>query len=72
MNDLPFELTAGEKVSPLWVRLKTHLESELDLARKRNDNPKLTEHETAALRGDIKRLKLILSLGDDRPPQTDN
>ena len=67
-NDpISFQLTDGEKLSPVWMRLKTHLEAELDLARKRNDNPKATEHETAALRGDIRRLKALIALGDNRP-----
>lgn len=62
-----FELTNGEKLSPLWARLKAYFEAELALTRSRNDNAKLTEHETATLRGDIKRLKAMLALGDDRP-----
>lgn len=67
----PFELTTGEKLSPIWARLKAHFEAELQVLRARNDNPKLTEAETAALRGNISRLKAILALGVDRPPQTD-
>lgn len=66
-NDTPFELTDGEKLSTTWVRLKAHLEDELALQRARNDNAKLTEAETASLRGNISRLKAIIALGNDRP-----
>lgn len=61
-----FELSNGEKLHPLWLRLKAHLEAELQLARSKNDHPK-SENETATLRGDIRRLKAIIALGDDRP-----
>lgn len=63
----PFELTTGEKLSPLWARLTAYLESELQLQRARNDSARLTEAETAALRGNISRLKSLIDLGKDRP-----
>lgn len=69
MNDQSlesFELTNGEKLSPVWLRLKAHLEEELQLCRLKNDHPR-KEDETAALRGDIRRLKALIALGDDRP-----
>lgn len=62
----PFTLTHDEKHSPLWARLKANLVSELDIARGRNDRA-LSEIETATLRGEIRRLKEFISLGDDRP-----
>ena len=62
-----FELTQGEKMHPLWVRLKTHFENELHRLRARNDST-LSELETAALRGHIKFLKAAIRLGEDRPP----
>ena len=63
----PFDLTEGEKAHPLWRRLKAHLAAKLDGCRARNDDPALTESETAALRGQIKTLKGLIALGDDRP-----
>jgi hypothetical protein len=67
MNDEPpFELTAGEKLSPLWLRLKAHLEEQLRMQRARNDHNS-NEQETALTRGDIRRLKATIALGDDRP-----
>lgn len=65
MND--FDLTPGDKASSLWLRLKAHLEDRLDDARRRNDSPTLPEAGTAALRGEIKTLKRLIALGDDRP-----
>lgn len=67
MND--FTLSEHDKASGLWLRLRAHLEDRLMLARTRNDTP-LPECETALLRGEIKCLKRIISLGDDRPVLT--
>lgn len=64
MND--FQLTEHDKAQGLWVRLKAHLEDRLADARKRNDTL-LAEYETAMLRGEIRCLKRIIALGDDRP-----
>jgi hypothetical protein len=62
----PFELSDNDKASSLWLRLKAHLEDRLATARVRNDAV-LPEAETAALRGEIRSLKRIIALGDDRP-----
>lgn len=61
-----FELTDGEKLHPLWLRLKAYLESELQRLRARNDKPQ-TELDTARLRGRIESTKALIGLGDDRP-----
>lgn len=61
-----FELTPGEKSHPLWAKLKAYFEEQLKIQRTRNDG-NLSEHETAIIRGDIKRLKALIRLGDDRP-----
>lgn len=61
-----FELTYADKASGLWLRLSAHLEYRLADARIKNDRP-LTEFETAMLRGEIKAIKRILALGNDRP-----
>lgn len=65
-----FELSDGEKMHPLWVRLKAHLETQLQSLRERNDRPQ-TEFETATLRGHIKCLRALIALGDDRPQTGD-
>lgn len=61
-----FELSDLEKHQTLWFRIKTHLEDRLADARRRND-ASLSEADTAALRGEIKCLKRLIALGDDRP-----
>jgi hypothetical protein len=63
---IDFELTEHDKVQGLWLRLRAHLEDRLAAARVRNDGA-LSESETASLRGEIKTLKRIIALGDDRP-----
>jgi hypothetical protein len=64
MND--FRLSETDKASGLWLRLKDHLEDRIAAARKRNDNIQ-SEAETAVLRGEIRALKHLVRLGDDRP-----
>lgn len=64
--DPPFILTENEKATLLWARIKGHLNDKLAAARRRNDTPQ-SEQETAMLRGEIKTLKGIIALGDDRP-----
>lgn len=61
-----FELTDGEKLHPLWLRLKGHMESELQRLRCLNDKPQ-AELETARIRGRIQCVRAIIGLGDDRP-----
>lgn len=61
-----FHLTDNDKSTGLWARLKAHLDDRLADARRRND-AMLSEPETATLRGEIRSLKRIISLGDVRP-----
>jgi hypothetical protein len=61
-----FRLTPTEKASGLWLRIKQHLEDRLAADRARNDSL-MTEPETAALRGRIACLKLLIALDDDMP-----
>ena len=62
-----FMLSDGERHHPLWLRLSAHLKQKLEIARAQNDNPKLPESETAALRGQISTLKSLIALGDTPP-----
>ncbi len=66
--DLPFVLTEGERISPLWIKISTELEKKLVSLRIKNDNPNLSERDTAALRGQIQSHKSIIGLGDELPP----
>ena len=67
MSTLEFELSASDKQSQTWLKLRQHLAAKLDELRKKNDNPKLGAEDTAALRGQITFAKGILELGEDRP-----
>lgn len=62
----PFSLTQGDKAQGLWLRLKGHMQEQLAQARQRNDAA-MSESDTASLRGEIRCLKRIIALGDDRP-----
>ena len=52
--------------SDLWAKLKAHYEKRLDELRKKNDAD-LDEKDTAALRGQIKEVKVFLELGAPKP-----
>ena len=62
-------LTDDERNSGTWQSVKAHLERMLAKKRTENDNPKLTDVETATLRGHIQLLKAMLALGS-KPPET--
>ena len=61
-----FQLTQADKATGVWLRLKAHFEDRLAGARQRNDSA-LDAHETAAIRGEIRCLKHLIRLDDDRP-----
>ena len=63
---LPFELTDTERNSALWGRLRRHLEDLLKDKRGKNDGEQ-DIIATSTLRGEIKCLKRIISLGDEPP-----
>lgn len=65
MTDL-FRLTEYDKAQSLWLRLKAHLDERLAYLRQKNDGFS-SEYETASLRGEIRSLKRLIALGDDRP-----
>ena len=54
-------------ISPIWIRLREYLELELAVLRERNDGQSLTDVETATIRGEIKRIKTLLRLGNPEP-----
>lgn len=61
-------LQGHELESAAWKKLKAHLEAELAERRTYNDGETLTERETAIVRGDIKRLKKLLKIGEYKAP----
>ena len=60
-----FRLEKHELDSPLWAKIKSQLEWELDRLRELNDGDK-NPIDTANLRGRIKQLKIFLTFGTDR------
>ena len=60
-----FFLTDGDRLNPAWVKLLDHLKERLAAARSKNDHAQ-SEIETATLRGQIKELKYLISLSEDR------
>jgi hypothetical protein len=67
-----FKLTATERHSATWTRVKAHLEERLDEHRRRNDG-NLSFDETTKLRGQIKELQYLLAVGtpDEPAPMAD-
>ena len=56
-----------EAQTALWKKVKKHLESRLDIHRRKNDNKSLDAVETALLRGRIAELKILLDLDTPKP-----
>lgn len=68
MSDMPppFFLTEGDRHSPLWLKLSDHLRSKLRDAHGKLEGDQ-SEQQTAMLRGHIKCLKALITLGDEPP-----
>lgn len=63
------ELTSGEQLNPLWIKLFTHVKDRLESNRLLLEVA-LTEKEADKLRGRIAEDKLFLALNDEPPPMT--
>jgi hypothetical protein len=59
-------LTEGDRHNATWLRLEKHLKERLENLRAHNDAD-LSEARTARLRGRIKEVQYLLSLGTDKP-----
>lgn len=70
VGGIEFRLTSAERASPLWLRLREHLDLKLQQKRARNDDHTLTEQQTAVMRGHIQCLKEIILL-EKMPPVID-
>ena len=66
---MSFQLTPAEISSPLWMKLKAHIEARVAGHRRTNDSNLNTE-DTAKVRGRIAEGKYILGL-DNSAPQMD-
>lgn len=58
-------LSKTDRLSPIWVAIKAHLESRLERLRLMNDNESLDAVQTASIRGRIAEVKGLLSVGED-------
>lgn len=63
----PFSLTDGERVHPLWTKLRTQFEKMLHDQRGKLEGDQ-TEQQTAIARGHIRCLRSVIALGDESPP----
>ena len=61
-------LEPHEIKSPLWEKLKAHMQAELQTLRERNDQPK-SDIDTATLRGEIRAAKKFLLLETPAEPE---
>ncbi len=66
-EDIKFSLTPGERDSPLWRRILSHLSEQLDRQRRLNDVVSNTEQKTASIRGQIACLKGLIALDEQMP-----
>jgi hypothetical protein len=64
-----FQLSPSDKASSLWRRLKAHLDDRLARLRIQNDNPQADGG--ASIRGEIRAVKSLIALGEDRPVITE-
>jgi hypothetical protein len=55
----------NDYTSATWHLLRKWAESQLELARKKNDAVQLSDIETAALRGEIRFIKRFLDLPNE-------
>lgn len=61
------QVTASDKLNPLWPKLQMMWTERLDILRKQNDAVGKPELETAVLRGRIAELKVMMLLDNDTP-----
>lgn len=62
-----FELTDGEKVNPMWLKLRRYFVAERQRYREKND-ASLSPPETERVRGAIELLSRVIALGDTPQP----
>lgn len=69
-NHVTYRPSHGTKASSAWSELQIHLSERLNDLRRDNDSTKLTEVETATLRGKIAEVKRLIDLDADLPEVT--
>lgn len=60
----PFDLTPEEKRSPLWRKLKMRMEMDVAELQLTLESTEITKKRANVLRGEIRRIRFLLSLGD--------
>jgi hypothetical protein len=60
------KLTDAEKISPLWIKIKEHLEERIEKHRASNDKTQPAD-ATEKLRGRIAELNYLRGLDKERP-----
>ena len=60
-------LTAAEKQSALWIKIRDHMNERLDTHRRKNDGD-LEPIPTARLRGRIAEIQVLLAMEKDPDP----
>lgn len=67
IDELHLELTAGDKSSPVWLKLLEHFEAKLRQYRSQLEEP-IGMEKTAELRGRIAVLRSLVDLQRGRAP----
>ena len=60
------QLTDGERLHPLWLKLEAHFIESLNTLRCKNDGL-ISEQETNFRRGQIDQVKAFIALGKEPP-----
>jgi len=63
------KLAPHEIASPLWQKLKSHTEAQLERKRSRLENPRIDERERIQLAWQIDTWKELLALGEPERKQ---
>ena len=59
-----------ERDSPLWKKLKDHIEKRIDSLQKLNEKVGLEDYQTNAYRGAIQELRSLLAKAEPAPLKT--
>lgn len=55
-----------DKYSPTWLYIETWAKDNIEKLRIKNDSPNHTENQTAVIRGQIRALKNVLELSEEK------
>lgn len=69
---MSLNLSKHQLNDPIWLKLRAHMEAELERYRISNDSPDNDIEATARLRGRIAQLKDLLGAGKPAPTVSDD